>query len=97
MRALGLLGIGALLWSPAASADGPINGSINGSIPCTCRAEGTSFALGAVVCMKTPDGPQLVRCERVLNNTSWQPTKVPCPTARAGLGVLASLMASGRE
>jgi hypothetical protein len=89
MRALGLLGIGALLWSQAASADGPI--------PCTCRAEGTSFALGAVVCMKTPDGPQLVRCERVLNNTSWQPTKVPCPTARAGGGVLASLMASGRE
>ena len=87
MRALGLLGIGALLWSQAASADGPI--------PCTCRAEGTSFGLGAVVCMKTPDGPQLVRCERVLNNTSWTPLQTPCPTARASVGVVASLVAPG--
>ncbi len=93
MRALGLLGVGALLWSQAASADGPVNGSI----PCTCRAEGTSFALGAVVCMKTPDGPQLVRCERVLNNTSWQPLQTPCPTARAGTGLLASLRAPAGE
>ena len=89
MRALGLLGIGALLWSQAASADGPI--------PCTCRAEGTSFGLGAVVCMKTPDGPQLVRCERVLNNTSWKPLQTPCPTARAGATVVAGLAPTARD
>ena len=87
MRALGLLGFGALLWSQAASADGPI--------PCTCRAEGTSFALGAGVCMRTPDGPQLVRCERVLNNTSWQPMRTPCPTAAIGASVVAGLSAPG--
>lgn len=85
MRALGLLGIGALLWSQAASADGPI--------PCTCRAEGTSFALGAVMCMKTPDGPQLVRCERVLNNTSWKPLQTPCPTAGTSPTIFAGLVA----
>jgi|GEM_PF-4162097 len=83
MRALGIIAVGALLWSHAASADGPI--------PCTCRAEGTSFGLGAVLCMKTPDGRQLVRCERVLNNTSWQPMQTPCPTARAGATVIAGL------
>jgi hypothetical protein len=83
MRALGLLGVGALLWSHAASADGPI--------PCTCRAAGTSHALGAVLCMKTPDGPQLVRCERVLNNTSWRPLQTPCPTARAAATVVAAV------
>ncbi len=82
MRALGLFGVGALLWSQAASADGPI--------PCTCRAEGTSFALGAVVCMKTPEGLRLARCERVLNNTSWTPLQAPCPTAGVGVTVIAS-------
>ena len=76
MRALCLLGAGALLWSQAAVADGPI--------PCTCRAAGTSHALGAVVCLKTPAGPRLARCERLLNNTSWKPLEVPCPTAAAG-------------
>jgi hypothetical protein len=84
MRALGLLGIGALLWSHAASTDGPI--------PCTCRAAGTSHALSAVVCMKTPDGLQLVRCERVLNNTSWQPLRTPCPTTRAAPTVVAAVV-----
>lgn len=79
MKALGLLGIGALLWSQAALADGPI--------PCTCRAEGTSYTLGAVVCMKTPDGPKMARCDKVLNNTSWTPLTVPCPTARNGSAV----------
>ena len=83
MRALGLLGLGALLWSHAASADGPI--------PCTCRAQGTSFALGAVVCLKTPEGPRLARCERVLNNTSWTPLETPCPTARAGRTIVAAV------
>lgn len=87
MRALGLLGLGALLWSHAASADGPI--------PCTCRAAGTSHALGSVVCMKTPDGLQLVRCERVLNNTSWKPLQTPCPTARSGRTVVAGLAPAG--
>jgi hypothetical protein len=86
MRALGLLGVGVLLWSQAASADGPI--------PCTCRAQGTSFALGAVVCLKTPEGPRLARCERVLNNTSWTPLEMPCPTARTGPTVVAGLAAA---
>lgn len=85
MRALGLLGVGALLWSHAASADGPI--------PCTCRAAGISHALGAVVCLKTPEGPRLARCERVLNNTSWTPLQTPCPTARVGVTVIASRVA----
>jgi hypothetical protein len=87
MRALCLFGVGALLWSCPAFADGPI--------PCTCRAAGTSHALGAVVCLKTPDGPRLARCERVLNNTSWTPLATPCPTAGAGRTILAGLAAPG--
>ena len=51
--------------------------------PCTCRAAGTSFALDACTCLKTPDGPRLACCGKVLNNTAWLFKDLGCPTAQA--------------
>ena len=50
---------------------------------CTCRYKGADVALGQSVCMKTPDGPRMARCDRVLNNTSWKITDGPCPFVQA--------------
>ena len=50
---------------------------------CTCRYKGADVALGQSVCMKTPDGLRMARCDRVLNNTSWKITDGPCPFVQA--------------
>lgn len=51
---------------------------------CTCRAEGRSFELGTTVCLKSPQGLRLARCEMALNNTSWRWLQEGCPvTGRA--------------
>lgn len=49
--------------------------------PCTCRYKGNDYSVGDVICLKGPDGPQMAQCGYVLNNTSWNMTKAPCPTA----------------
>ncbi len=50
---------------------------------CTCRAQGGVEAIvGQTVCLDTAKGPQLARCDQVLNNTSWKFLDVPCPFAR---------------
>ena len=46
---------------------------------CTCRAKGTDYEVGALICLSTPDGSTMARCEMVLNNTSWTFLKAPCP------------------
>lgn len=46
---------------------------------CTCRAEGRSFELGTTMCLKSPQGPRLARCEMALNNTSWRWLQEGCP------------------
>jgi hypothetical protein len=33
------------------------------------------------VCLKTPSGPRLARCEKVLNNSSWKFLPDACPQA----------------
>jgi len=48
---------------------------------CTCRAEGVEATLGQTVCLKTPAGLRLARCEMVLNNTSWKFLDGACPQA----------------
>jgi hypothetical protein len=59
---------------------------------CTCRAAGgVTAALGETVCIGTPSGPRMARCEMVLNNTSWKFLEAPCPQASRALeGMLAS-------
>lgn len=58
-------------------------------IPCRCRFDGREFRLGELVCMATPEGVVLARCDLMLNNTSWVPTTTPCVvglgTVRAGM------------
>ena len=34
------------------------------------------------MCLKTPTGPRLARCEMVLNNTSWTKIHDDCPAAK---------------
>ncbi|MBB6168022.1 hypothetical protein [Chelatococcus composti] len=50
-------------------------------MPCTCRAQGRDYEIGAVVCLSTSAGPRLATCGMELNNTSWKLTSEPCPDA----------------
>jgi len=68
---LGLL-LAALMGAPTAHAGSD----------CTCRAkDGITAREGETVCIATPSGRQMARCEKVLNNTSWRLLKTPCPSA----------------
>jgi hypothetical protein len=48
---------------------------------CTCRYQGGATELGQTVCMNTPQGQRLARCEMALNNPSWTFLDAPCPSA----------------
>jgi hypothetical protein len=52
-------------------------------IPCVCVAEGKILALGTRICLQTPDGRQMARCELAVNVTSWVPTGAPCDVSTA--------------
>ncbi|EKF40991.1 hypothetical protein NA8A_17520 [Nitratireductor indicus C115] len=39
---------------------------------CLCRANGEQYKHGQLVCLKLPQGSQLARCDKVLNNASWK-------------------------
>lgn len=54
-----LIGLGLFIGSAPASAG------------CTCRAKDVVANEGEVVCLNTPLGQRLARCDKVLNNTSW--------------------------
>ena len=60
----------------------PFHGAISGAtgqpIPCLCRYRVRTFKLGEQVCMSTPNGVVITRCDMFLNNTSWVPTNEPC-------------------
>lgn len=65
---------------------------------CTCRAEGRSFELGTTMCLKSPQGPRLARCEMALNNTSWRWLQEGCPvTGRVAPMTTALVMPHGDE
>jgi hypothetical protein len=51
---------------------------------CQCRADGRVFEQGQTVCLAYPDGNKLVRCDMVLNNSSWKSVQDGCPEADAG-------------
>ena len=48
---------------------------------CTCRASNVEAQEGQTVCVSTPNGSQMARCEKVLNNTSWRFLGTPCPVS----------------
>lgn len=48
---------------------------------CVCRGRNVVAAEGETVCLSTPAGPRLARCDKVLNNTSWTFRPGPCPIA----------------
>lgn len=76
---------------PTSPFHGVIDGFTGKPIPCRCRFQGTTYALGTTVCMNTPLGQQLARCDLFLNNTSWVPTGTPCTMSRREGGRLALL------
>lgn len=61
---------------------GAISGATGTAIPCLCRFSGRSFKLGERVCMQTPNGVLIVRCDMHLNNTTWVPTEESCVISR---------------
>ena len=56
------------------------------TIPCRCRFQGQEYPLGDLVCMTTPVGVVMTRCDLMQNNTSWVPTATPCTLSRAREG-----------
>ena len=61
----------------AALADLPVPAMAD----CQCRANGRSFEQGQVACLNLPNGPQLARCGKELNNSSWKKVQDGCPSA----------------
>lgn len=51
--------------------------------PCRCRARNVVATEGQTVCIVTPSGPRLARCDKVTNVTSWTMLG-GCPSARSG-------------
>jgi hypothetical protein len=48
---------------------------------CVCRHPQGKTQQGETACIRTPTGPQIAVCEKVLNNSSWRFTGKPCPSA----------------
>ena len=57
---------------------GAISGATGAAIPCLCRFRDQSFKLGDRVCMQTPNGMMITRCDLHQNNTTWVPTDEAC-------------------
>lgn len=87
------LAASVVLANGATIAEGARNSTPN--VNCTCRYRGQDFHLGDSVCLPTSNGLRLAQCQMVLNNTSWQITDWPCPSAAApkhrGKAVLAGV------
>lgn len=66
-RLLALSAVALAVLASAAAAD------------CTCRAKGVLAEQGEVVCLATPQGERMARCDKVLNNSSWTFVDRPCP------------------
>jgi hypothetical protein len=49
-----------------------------GAHNCRCIYDGGIAAQGKTVCIKTPKGYRLARCEMFLNNSSWKFLDKPC-------------------
>ena len=62
----------------AAKADGLQTTQLQPKIDCTCRYKGQDYQQGDMLCLNSPEGPQLAQCGFVLNNTSWNFTGMSC-------------------
>ena len=69
----------ALAHDPAAMSGGIVQAQAHDPMNCYCRAQGKTFAVGEIACLRTSEGPRVAECGMVLNNTSWQFTARPCP------------------
>jgi hypothetical protein len=57
--------------------------TVDARAECTCRFPGGSVKEGQSVCIKTPNGPKLARCEKVQNVTSWKFLEQSCPITQS--------------
>jgi hypothetical protein len=69
--ALALLALGAVGQTPAEAA-------------CTCRGRNVVVKEGQTVCLSTPWGARLARCEKAQNVATWRFLDRPCPLAGGG-------------
>ena len=76
IAALIVAGLAVVSAAPAASAQDAVAGGA--AKTCTCRHNGQNYELGALVCLRGPEGPRLARCGTFLNNTAWQFTGKFC-------------------
>jgi hypothetical protein len=71
--------------------------AVFGSLPapamanCQCRANGRSFEQGQVACLRLPNGAELARCGKELNNSSWKKVQDGCPSAEGAPAQQSSL------
>jgi hypothetical protein len=70
--------IACAFWITPVLAGPPI-----GSGSCQCRAQNKAYNQGETVCLKMPQGLQLVQCVRDLNVTSWKKIQDGCPQAQS--------------
>jgi hypothetical protein len=54
---------------------------------CLCRAVGVVVSEGQTVCITTPDGRKLARCEKSQNVSSWRFLQDACPSAEGPVPV----------
>ena len=66
-----LAGVAAILLTGAALSPAQAD--------CTCRARDVVATHGETVCIRTPDGFRLARCEKVSNIASWAFLETRCP------------------
>ncbi|MEP2979677.1 MAG: hypothetical protein ABJO86_09345 [Lentilitoribacter sp.] len=50
-------------------------------IKCECRYFGNYVPVGSKICMNTPEGARMAKCEMMLNNPTWQFEEDECPLA----------------
>lgn len=46
---------------------------------CSCRVRGQNLPVGSEICLDTPKGASLFKCQMDQNVTSWRPLASPCP------------------
>jgi hypothetical protein len=51
---------------------------------CTCRARGVVAEHGQTLCIRTPEGFRLARCDKVSNIASWTFLDETCPQIASG-------------
>ena len=57
--------------------NGTSRGVMRPNVPCECVYAGQRFQLGSEICLNG----RRATCGMVLNNTSWQVSRTPCPTS----------------